>query len=181
MEWHDDLFAPADEDGRYTTNVEGFFGAQQEWLENSLPEGRRRWCRRTSTASPQLPKKAERVYGKPGKGDITGYYLDPRTAEVKTVVYRLRGGDRKRGRGVPKTTPATKPVPPKTRPDVTQKGNAIIGDLRTDALHEALQAHDIDDITLIALLVLALGGAQRLRPERRSTKAASIARPSATR
>nr|WP_179363931.1 hypothetical protein [Rhizobium sophoriradicis] len=26
---------------------------------------------------PELPKKAERVYGKPGKGDQTGLYLDP--------------------------------------------------------------------------------------------------------
>ena len=36
--WEDDLFVPAGEDGRYTTNVEGFFGAQQEWLANNLPE-----------------------------------------------------------------------------------------------------------------------------------------------
>ena len=36
--WEDDLFAPPGEDSRYTTNVEGFFGAQQEWLQNNLPE-----------------------------------------------------------------------------------------------------------------------------------------------
>jgi ParB/RepB/Spo0J family partition protein len=36
--WEEDLFVPADEDGRYTTNVDGFFGAQQEWLQNNLPE-----------------------------------------------------------------------------------------------------------------------------------------------
>ena len=47
---------------------------------------------------------------------------------------------------------------PKSRPDVTQKGNAIVGDLRTDALHQALRERDIDDGTLLALLVLALGG-----------------------
>ena len=40
VEWHDDLFAPAGEDGRYTTNVDGFFGAQQEWLQDNLPERR---------------------------------------------------------------------------------------------------------------------------------------------
>ena len=28
----DDLFTPSGEGSRYTTNVEGFFGAQQEWL-----------------------------------------------------------------------------------------------------------------------------------------------------
>src|SRR5580698_6031087 len=37
VEWEDDLFAPPGEDSRYTTNVEGFFGAQQEWLQNNLP------------------------------------------------------------------------------------------------------------------------------------------------
>ena len=47
---------------------------------------------------------------------------------------------------------------PKSRPDVTQKGNAIVGDLRTDALHQALRERDIDDGKLLALLVLALGG-----------------------
>ena len=54
--WEDDLFAPAGEDGRYTTNVEGFFGAQQEWLANNLPE-RGRCCRRTSTASPSCRRR----------------------------------------------------------------------------------------------------------------------------
>src|ERR1019366_7707427 len=32
--WEDDLFAPPGEDSRYTTNVEAFFGAQQEWLKD---------------------------------------------------------------------------------------------------------------------------------------------------
>jgi ParB family chromosome partitioning protein len=46
----------------------------------------------------------------------------------------------------------------KARPDVTQKGAAMIGDLRTDALHQALAEAPIEDDTLIALLVLAFGG-----------------------
>lgn len=153
--WHDDLFAPAGEDGRYTTNVDGFFGAQQEWLENSLPKGGV-LVPQNEYGQPQLPKKAEHVYGKPGKNDVTGYYLDPRTAEVKTIVYRVPV-EKKAGKGSGKGSAAPGPTPAKTRPDVTQKGNAIIGDLRTDALHEALDKHEIEDTTLIALLVLALG------------------------
>jgi ParB family chromosome partitioning protein len=35
--WEDDLFAPAGEDGRFTTNVEGFFGAQLAWLQVRIP------------------------------------------------------------------------------------------------------------------------------------------------
>lgn len=38
---------------------------------------------------------------------------------------------------------------------MTQKGQAIIGDLRTDALHEALAEAEISDQTLLALLALA--------------------------
>lgn len=35
--WAEDLFAPPDEDSRYTTDVEAFLGAQQEWMANNLP------------------------------------------------------------------------------------------------------------------------------------------------
>jgi len=51
------------------------------------------------------------------------------------------------------------PTMPKTpRPALTQKGTALIGDMRTDALHAALRDEPIDDGRLIALLVLALAG-----------------------
>lgn len=43
------------------------------------------------------------------------------------------------------------------RPDVTRKGMEMIGDLRTDALHEAFARAPIEDHTL-ALLVLAFAG-----------------------
>ena len=46
----------------------------------------------------------------------------------------------------------------KTRADVTQKGVAMIGDLRTDALHQALTDRPIEDDTLFGLLILAFGG-----------------------
>ena len=81
--WEDDLFAPPGEDSRYTTNVEGFFGAQQEWLQNNLPE-RGTLLPVDDYGQGQLPKKAERVYSKPGKTDLVGHYIDARTR---------RGGD----------------------------------------------------------------------------------------
>ncbi|MBV8914132.1 MAG: hypothetical protein JOZ05_13970 [Acetobacteraceae bacterium] len=46
----------------------------------------------------------------------------------------------------------------KIRPDVTQRGQAMIGDFRTDALHQALDNEKIPNETLIGLLVLALAG-----------------------
>lgn len=154
--WHDDLFAPPGEDSRYTTDVDGFFGAQQEWLQNNLPKGGV-LLPQDEYGRPTLPKKAERVYGKPGRGDIVGHFLDPRTAEVKTVAYRLPA-EKKAAQGKGKEAGSIEAPNKPQRPDVTQKGRAIIGDLRTDALHEALRQDPASDITLLAFLVLALGG-----------------------
>jgi ParB family transcriptional regulator, chromosome partitioning protein len=155
--WEDDLFAPADEDGRYTTNVDGFFGAQQEWLQNNLPE-RGTLLPQDEYGRPQLPKKAENVYGTPGKNDRIGHYLDPYSGAVKTVVYRLP--ETRKSSKADKDPVDTAPDPaapqPKTRPDVTQRGLAMIGDFRTDALHQASREARIEDSTLLGLLVLAL-------------------------
>jgi len=156
--WEDDLFAPAGEDGRYTTNVDGFFGAQQEWLQNNLPE-RGTLLPQDEYGRPQLPKKAENVYGTPGKNDRIGHYLDPYSGAVKTLVYRLPDGKKaKPGKDPAGTAPDPEAPEPKTRPDVTQKGLAMIGDFRTDALHQALRESRIEDTTLRGLLVLALAG-----------------------
>ena len=161
--WHDDLFAPADEDGRYTTDVDGFFGAQQEWLANHLPE-RSALLPIDEYGRAELPKKAEHIHSKPGKGDITGYYLDPRSGEVKSITYRLPAARKtpKPGKPTDAAGPAdddTKDAPPaRNRPDVTGRGGAMIGDLRTDALHQALRDSEITDPAMIGLLVLALAG-----------------------
>jgi hypothetical protein len=171
--WEDDLFAPSGEDSRYTTNVEGFFGAQQEWMQHNLPE-RGTLLPVNDYGQGQVPKKAERIYGKPGKTDLIGHYIDARTGEVQTIAYRL-----------PEPKKAAKPVDGgkagtgaapgavnegadeddddddastlRTRADVTLKGIAMIGDLRTDALHQALADTPIEDDTLLGLLILALG------------------------
>jgi ParB-like chromosome segregation protein Spo0J len=162
--WEDDLFAPPGEDSRYTTNVEGFFGAQQEWLQNNLPE-RGTLVPVDEYGSCKLPKKAERVYGKPGKNDLVGHYIDARTGEVETIAYRLpapkKAGKPANGAGARQGAAGdddgdTAAV--KTRADVTQKGVAMIGDLRTDALHQALADTPIEDDTLFGLLILAFGG-----------------------
>jgi ParB family chromosome partitioning protein len=166
IEWEDDLFAPPGEDSRYTTNVEGFFGAQQEWLQNNLPE-RGTLLPVDDSGQGRLPKKAERVYSKPGKTDLVGHFIDARSGEVQTVAYRLPE-TKKAGKpadGTKATTGAASSEDGgedvhtvKTRPDVTQKGIAMIGDLRTDALHQALADTPIEDDTLLGMLILAFGG-----------------------
>lgn len=160
--WDDDLFAPPGEDGRTTTNVEGFFGAQGEWLQANLPQNAT-LLPTNEYGSPTLPKKAQHVYSKPGKGDLVGHYLDNHSGEVRTIAYRLpeakkaSAGSKDVATG--ETTAETDDqAPAKVRADVTRKGCAMIGDLRTEALHHALQSEHIDDHTLLGMLVLAFAG-----------------------
>jgi ParB family chromosome partitioning protein len=115
----------------------------------------------TQWGEAKLPQKASRVYGKPGKGDHTAMYLD-RNGKVQTVHYRLPEEKKDKGKGAivegGDIGGEDAIDAPKQRPDVTQKGLDMIGDLRTDALHEALARAPIEDDTLTALLVLAFAG-----------------------
>ena len=154
ISWVEDLFAPADEDSRYTTNVEGFLGAQQEWMTIHLPK-RGVITDVNNWGQVVLPPKAERVHGKPGKSDRMAMYLD-REGKVQSVNFRLP--EPKKSKGADGAEGIEAIVMAKPRPDVTRKGVEMIGDLRTDALHEALARAPIEDDTLMALLVLALAG-----------------------
>ena len=160
IEWVEDLFAPADEDGRYTTNVEGFLGAQHEWMTNNLPK-RGAIVEVNSWGQPELPKKGSQVYGKPSKSDHTALYLD-RDGKVQTVHYRMPEAAKPKGAvgdgSVTGGDDADAVATPKVRPDVTQKGHDMIGDFRTDALHDALGRAPIEDDMLMALMVLAFAG-----------------------
>jgi len=77
-----------------------------------------------------------------------------RTGEVNQVAYCLPEPRQSASTGSVETE---KPAP-KARPDITAKGMAMIGDLRTDALHHALGEASIGDDVLMGLLVLGLGG-----------------------
>jgi ParB family chromosome partitioning protein len=160
IEWVEDLFAPADQDGRYTTNVEGFLGAQHEWMTSNLPK-KGGIVEVNSWGQPELPKKASQVYGKPSKSDHTAVYLN-RDGKVQTVHYRMP--EAAKPKGITGDGPVTGGehadtiVTPKARPDVNQKGHDMIGDFRTDALHDALGRAPIEDEMLMALMVLAFAG-----------------------
>ncbi|WP_035213361.1 ParB/RepB/Spo0J family partition protein [Agrobacterium tumefaciens] len=160
IEWVEDLFAPADQDGRYTTNVEGFLGAQHEWMTANLPK-RGAIVEVNSWGQPELPKKASQVYGKPSKSDHTALYLD-RDGKVQTVHYRMPEAAKPKGAGAGESAASNDDgdaiASPKARPDVTQKGHDMIGDFRTDALHDALGRAPIEDDMLMALMVLAFAG-----------------------
>jgi len=156
IQWEEDLFAQADEDTRYTTNVEGFFAAQAAWMEATLPKN--------GVVLPtddyghqKLPAKAERVWGQAKKSDAIGRSVNPRSGEIDEIVFRMPKPDPKKNKATNAAdeideTPVT---PSKPRPAITQKGMAIIGDLRTEALSTALLENQFDDITLLGVLLLA--------------------------
>ena len=154
--WVEDLFAPADEASRYTTDVDAFLGAQQEWMTNHLPK-RGVIVEAGQWGEAKLPPKAERIYGKPGKSDHTAMYLD-RDGKVQTVAYRMPEVKKPNGKGAASDDAGDTTVVAKSRPDVTRKGIEMIGDFRTDALHDALARAPIEEDTLMALLILAFAG-----------------------
>lgn len=161
IEWAEDLFGPADEDNRYTTNIEAFLGAQQEWMASNLPK-KGAIVEVNNWGQPELPKKAERVYGKPAKGDGTAMYLD-RDGRVQSVHYRMPEPRKTDGRSGPAGGTSTEADDDidgigKSRPEVTQMGQDMIGDFRTHALHKALARAPIEDKMLMALLVMAFAG-----------------------
>ncbi|WGS03162.1 ParB N-terminal domain-containing protein (plasmid) [Bradyrhizobium sp. ISRA443] len=158
IQWVEDLFAPADEDSRYTTDVEAFLGAQHEWMANNLPK-KGVIAETTNWGEVKLPPKAERVHGKPTKSDCAAMYLD-RAGRVQTVHYRMPEAKKPKGKAASgsDSAPDDTGAMPKSRPDVTRKGIEMIGDYRTDALREALDRAPIEDDTLMALLLLAFAG-----------------------
>ena len=129
IQWTDDLFAPAGEDTRTTTQIQEFLAAQNEWLANHLP--RNGYLGETGQyGDVKLPAKAMRTYGKPRKGDHVACYVDARTGEVELVGYTLPADSK-----APSGDAAGGKPAPTPRADITAKGVAMIGDLRTDALH----------------------------------------------
>ncbi len=168
--WLEDLFDQGDQDNRYTTQTEDFLGAQYEHMANTLPK-KGIVLTVDKQGTPQLPtKKCERIYHGAKKSDCTGSYVDQRTGKIEVITYRVPVEEKKPAK-VPVgkvATPAADTTgsvavespaePPPSRAPITQAGMAMIGDMRTEALHEGLANDPINDLALIGLLVLAFCG-----------------------
>jgi ParB family transcriptional regulator, chromosome partitioning protein len=154
--WQEDLFAEGDDDNRFTVDREAFISAQRAWLDARMPKngvlldvdeyGREK-----------LPPRAQRTWTKPKRGDQIGFTIHPRDGTVHEVVFRMPEPEAKKGKT--RSTDGDSdgaPTPKKTRPEITHKGDEIIGALRTEALVKSLEVNAADDATLIGLLILAL-------------------------
>lgn len=167
--WLEDLFDQGDQDNRYTTQAEEFLGAQTEYMAHNLPK-KGIVLTVDKAGAPQLPnKKAQRIYHGAKKSDLSGSYVNETTGKIEVIHYRLpvEAKPIKKAGGKASTTTATnEPValpeevaePAKSRPPITQNGMAMIGDIRTDALHKGLADDPIDDLTLLGLMVLTFCG-----------------------
>jgi hypothetical protein len=155
--WQDDLFAPADEDTRYTTDVEAFLAAQSAWLEAHLHKNAI-ILPTDEHGRAKLPPKAERVWGKPSKGDTIGKCIDPRTGQIGDVPFHLPKKEPSKNQLADGADVEDSATPVRnTRSEITQKGAEMIGDFRTQALEAALLENPIDDSQLLALLILTFG------------------------
>jgi len=154
--WSDDLFGLADQDNRFTTEVEAFLAAQQEWLSNNLPPNGS-ILQLDQYERPVLPKGAEEIWGKPGKHDHVGLFVNPHDGKIASITFRLPKPEPKRSRSKKTSNASHDTIAAPSRPPVTQKGQAILGDLRTDALHQALREAPAECETLLGLMVLAFG------------------------
>jgi ParB family chromosome partitioning protein len=105
--WEDDLFAPPGEDSRYTTEVEAFFGAQQEWLQNNLP-GAARSCRSTTTAAANCRRRPNAFTASPAR---------PIWLDISSMHARARcrpspiGCPSRRGAASPRAAPRIQTMP----------------------------------------------------------------------
>jgi ParB family chromosome partitioning protein len=105
----------------------------------------------------KLPPRAQPTWTRPKKGDKIGFSIHPRDGTIHEVVFRLPEPEASNGKGraVARGGDQT-PAPKKTRPEITHKGEEIIGALRTEALVKSLEVNSCDDTTLIGLLSLSL-------------------------
>ena len=153
--WQEDLFAEGDEDNRFTIDGEAFVSAQRAWVDANMPKNGV-WIEIDEYGREKLPPRAKPTWTKPKKGDQIGFSIHPRDGTVHEVVFRVFEPEVQKGKGRLGAAEDDAPPPKKSRPEITHKGNEIIGALRTEALVKSLEVNACDDMTLIGLLVLAL-------------------------
>jgi len=155
--WEEDLFAPADQDNRYTRDALRYEAAQRDWIETQLGEADL-VVEVDAYGSFVMPEGTRRVW----YDDETlprVYAVHPRTLKVVSAGYVRQnpsGSSGALGVDCDAGSASSGPVA-KTRPDISGTGLTMIGDIRTGALHAALDAiaPAIDPWDLVAGLLLA--------------------------
>ncbi|MBO1360265.1 ParB/RepB/Spo0J family partition protein [Acetobacter sacchari] len=162
--WQEDLFGEGGKDNRYTEDAIAFRAAQEHWLAHCLPEGGVfMTCNEHGAAV--VPPGYKRLWGyeEPQPDDTVGYALNDETLAIVETKIRVDKSARRAADGDQSgdLDTFTAPLPaPAARADISKTGVGLIGDMRTQALHGALDAarETVDPWTLVAGLILAFAG-----------------------
>ncbi|WP_291365181.1 ParB/RepB/Spo0J family partition protein [Acetobacter sp. UBA5411] len=159
--WEEDLFGQGDQDNRYCTSFPAMFKAQQLWAEKTLPEGGQ-FVGANHYGEAITPHEYRQVndWEHTQDGDIPIVWVHAGTLEIRSGHMRARpvraGEEGAAGSLNVTTVPAS--TAPKERPDISGTGLKLIGEIRTQALREALAgaSEDVDPWDLVGAFLLAL-------------------------
>ncbi|MCE2576717.1 ParB/RepB/Spo0J family partition protein [Komagataeibacter sp. FNDCR2] len=156
--WEEDLFGEGGQDNRYTRDARAYASAQREVMEADLPPNGD-IVPADDYGYPTLPENGFPVqsWQDPQDGDRVAVYLHPVTLKVCEKAFRLRAPVQDAASGNGLSTPIVEK--PRERADISGTGLKMIGEIRTQALHQALDgaAGAVDPWDLVGALLLALG------------------------
>ncbi|GBQ21557.1 chromosome partitioning nuclease protein ParB [Acetobacter estunensis NRIC 0472] len=159
--WEEDLFGQGDQDNRYCTSFPAMFRAQKLWAEKTKPDGAEMLeCGEYGSGIALEGYRRVSTWESVLESDIPVVWVSPGTLEIKTGHMRAlaaRAGEEGVNGSLNVTTvPAS--TAPKERPDISGMGLKLIGEVRTQALREALAGagEDVDPWDLVGAFLLAL-------------------------
>lgn len=153
--WEEDLFAEGGQDNRYTVDRERYASAQRAWIETQLGEDDV-IITSYENGHPRFEEGMRRLWH--AEEGPRAFYLDSRTLKVGYVFFERYTVQ---SAGNPdEAFSASTPPAPKARADISGTGEKMVGEIRTRALHTALDAAcaDAEPWDLVGALLLALCG-----------------------
>ncbi|WP_148300149.1 hypothetical protein [Acetobacter papayae] len=161
MVWAEDLFGEGGKDNRFTEDGSAYAAAQEQWLAECVPEGgvKMEAGEYGQAATPDGYKRVTNWMAAE-ETDVMGYFLNPNTLKIDEIPLRPLGTEEQGTAAAPRSLAPTSVAAPKERAAISGTGLAMLGQIRTQALHAALDAvvEDVDPWDLVAALLLALGG-----------------------
>jgi ParB/RepB/Spo0J family partition protein len=159
--WAEDLFGEGGKDNRFTEDGPAYAAAQEQWLTDCLPEGgvRMEVGVHEQAAAPDGYARVPNWMAAE-ETDVMGYFLNPNSLKIDEIPLRPQAAEEQGAAGLPRSIAPTSVAAPKERAAISGTGLAMLGQIRTQALHAALDAvgEDVDPWDLVAALLLAFGG-----------------------
>ncbi|MCP1213871.1 ParB/RepB/Spo0J family partition protein [Acetobacter okinawensis] len=159
--WTEDLFAEGGKDNRFTEDGSAYAAAQEQWLTDCLPEGgvKLEVGEYERAATPEGYLRLQH-WMEAEETDVMGYFLNPNTLKIDEILLRLKEEEEQEVATSPRSIAPANVAAPKERAAISGTGLTMLGLIRTQALHAALDkvVEDVDPWDLVAALLLALGG-----------------------